>query len=595
MDGMALVSDRSERLIDDNARRLSDTLPSSAGYSPHTFSACTLDEAVEAVGYGRYQRRLLVLTAFTQVADATELMLMSYLTSEAVWCTTPWSDVSGSRQLVSSCVFAGMLVGAAAIGWLSDAHGRRVGYVCALLLTGVGGLVAACAQSLSLLAAMRFCVGMGAGGAPAALSLFAEFLPVSRRGSHLILFLLFFSLGTLLEALLAWLTLPSAWGWRGLLALSSAPSLLLLLATPLLPESPRYHLLRQRPQRALRTLRGVARVNGRDAALEAVGHLKPLGGGGGGDAGDATPEPPPPPPRPPPSAGGVERASFAFGAARRAVVAGAEAAWRRVAALYGREMRATTLPLSALFFLMAYVYYGLVLLQPSLVNFTDGGGGGRHTNASAAAAADGSGGGGGGCADAVGIDYAGNVLIASGELPGLAAAALLLERAGRRRTIAGFFVATGALMLLLLLPLPSGVGLALLCLSRATALGFNQSLWVFAAELLPTAVRATGIGLVTCFARVAGLVATNTLTGLWDVSHAATMAVCAAGCGGAAALVCLLPHDTAGTSLRDTVGGGGKPVAAAPAPPSEAPAWGQGEGEAPALPELPEPEQGTYG
>ena len=214
MDGMALVSDRSERLIDDNARRLSDSLPSSAGYSPHTFSACTLDEAIEAVGYGRYQRRLLVLTAFTQVADATELMLMSYLTSEAVWCTTPWSAVSGSRQLVSSCVFAGMLVGAAAIGWLSDAHGRRVGYVCALLLTGVGGLIASCAQSLSLLAAMRFCVGMGAGGAPAALSLFAEFLPVSRRGSHMILFLLFFSLGTLLEALLAWLTLPSAWGWR---------------------------------------------------------------------------------------------------------------------------------------------------------------------------------------------------------------------------------------------------------------------------------------------------------------------------------------------------------------------------------------------
>ena len=163
----------------------------------------SLDEVIEAVGYGKYQQRLLVLTAFTQVADATELMLMSYLTSDAVWCATPWSDVPGSQQVVSSCVFAGMLVGALGIGILSDECGRRMGYVCALLLTGVGGLVAAGAESLATLAAMRFLVGVGAGGAPAALSLYAEFLPVSRRGSHLILFLLFFSLGTLLEAVLA--------------------------------------------------------------------------------------------------------------------------------------------------------------------------------------------------------------------------------------------------------------------------------------------------------------------------------------------------------------------------------------------------------
>ena len=49
------------------------------------------------------------------------------------------------------------------------------------------------------------------------------------------------------------------------------------------------------------------------------------------------------------------------------------------------------------------------------------------------------------------------------------------------------------MLILLLLPaLPSGLGLALLCLSRAAALGFNQSLWVYAVELLPTAVRASG-------------------------------------------------------------------------------------------------------
>lgn len=110
-------------------------------------------------------------------------------------------------------------------------------------------------------------------------------------------------------------------------------------------------------------------------------------------------------------------------------------------------------------------------------------------------------------------------------------------------------------MLLLLPPLPGGLGLGLLCLSRAAALGFNQSLWVYAAELLPTAVRASGIGVVTCFARLAGIVAANTLTGLWHVSHAATLGICSAGCLLAAVLVQRgLPRDTAGASLRDTVG-----------------------------------------
>ena len=49
--------------------------------------------------------------------------------------------------------------------------------------------------------------------------------------------------------------------------------------------------------------------------------------------------------------------------------------------------------------------------------------------------------------------------------------------------------------------------------------------------------------------------AANTLTGLWHVSHAATLGICSAGCLLAAVLVHRgLPRDTAGASLRDTVG-----------------------------------------
>ena len=60
--------------------------------------------------------------------------------------------------------------------------------------------------------------------------------------------------------------------------------------------------------------------------------------------------------------------------------------------------------LCVLFFLMAYVYYGLVLLQPLLVRFAekaDDDDPARHCDA----------------ADVSAVDFAGNIVAAAGELP----------------------------------------------------------------------------------------------------------------------------------------------------------------------------------
>ena len=133
--------------------------------------------------------------------------------------------------------------------------------------------------------------------------------------------------------------LPSAWGWRGLLALSAAPSLLLLLCTPLLPESPRYLLLKRQPERALCTLRAAARVNGCVAAfdeLEATAALRACA------------------PPPAAAAAAAERSWRQRLSARSGTEGTARPEARlQVQVLFGRELRGTTLPLCALFFLMA--------------------------------------------------------------------------------------------------------------------------------------------------------------------------------------------------------------------------------------------------
>ena len=77
----------------------------------------TLEDAIERVGYGRFQWWLLFITANTQLADAMELMVISFLSMDEVWCHTGWAKDKTSA--ISSVVFMGMLVGALFTGtWL---------------------------------------------------------------------------------------------------------------------------------------------------------------------------------------------------------------------------------------------------------------------------------------------------------------------------------------------------------------------------------------------------------------------------------------------------------------------------------------------
>lgn len=77
-----------------------------------------LEEAIERVGYGPFQWVLLFITANTQLADAMELMVISFLSMHSVWCHTSWAKEETSA--ISSVVFGGMLAGALITGRTSD-------------------------------------------------------------------------------------------------------------------------------------------------------------------------------------------------------------------------------------------------------------------------------------------------------------------------------------------------------------------------------------------------------------------------------------------------------------------------------------------
>ena len=215
----------------------------------------SLDEGIEAVGFGWFQIALLVLCGATQLADATELLVLSLL-NNPVQCAFGVSKAE--TAWLASAVFAGMLCGAYVTGHVSDRYGRRVGFGMTTTLVASFGLISAGAPNFAVLVVSRFFVGVGVGGANAALSLYAEYLPTAMRGRGLILFFFFFSVGGVLEAGVAYLLMPD---WRALLFATAIPSIFLVICFPVVPESPRFLVVHGRTDEAERCLAKAASWN----------------------------------------------------------------------------------------------------------------------------------------------------------------------------------------------------------------------------------------------------------------------------------------------------------------------------------------------
>ncbi|MDQ3941589.1 MAG: MFS transporter, partial [Actinomycetota bacterium] len=112
----------------------------------------TVQEAVDQIGFGRFQKRLLAVCGVTWAADGAEVLLLGFALPSII---AEFAISPAQGGLIATSTFAGMLVGAWFWGTISDYIGRRIGFQLTVLIFAVFGLLTAFSPSWEMLAVLR--------------------------------------------------------------------------------------------------------------------------------------------------------------------------------------------------------------------------------------------------------------------------------------------------------------------------------------------------------------------------------------------------------------------------------------------------------
>ncbi|KAI9483670.1 MAG: major facilitator superfamily domain-containing protein [Benjaminiella poitrasii] len=239
-----------------------------------------LDKLLSKIGYGLFQKKLLILCGFGWLADNMWLQTTVIILPRV----QDHYDVPDKWiGTLTSSLFAGMTLGALFWGPFSDSKGRKIPYTMTLVITSVFGLLSTFTFDFTSLCFMLFFLGFGVGGnMPTDGALYLEFLP--KEYHYLLTFMsVFFSFGAVIASILGYLILPK-WscpdissstipcdlatenkGWRIMLFTVSMVTFLMLILRTVwlkLPETPKFLMSQDRQHETFIVLQDIAKING---------------------------------------------------------------------------------------------------------------------------------------------------------------------------------------------------------------------------------------------------------------------------------------------------------------------------------------------
>ncbi|WAC57530.1 sugar porter family MFS transporter [Gordonia sp. SL306] len=177
------------------------------------------------------------------------------------------SDDPGLLSVITSITLLGAIFGAIGTGPLSERLGRRWTVVLVAVAFIVFAIGCGLAPNVTVLIIFRFLLGLPVGGASQIIPTYiAELAPKHVRGTQAVLFQVMICVGTLV-AYATGHALGTHAAWREMLAFAAIPAVVFLIIMLMLPESPRWLILKSREKDAAQALARV-RPAGYDVSAE---------------------------------------------------------------------------------------------------------------------------------------------------------------------------------------------------------------------------------------------------------------------------------------------------------------------------------------
>ncbi|XP_057356641.1 synaptic vesicle glycoprotein 2A isoform X2 [Manis pentadactyla] len=313
-------------------------------------------------GHGRFQWTLYFVLGLALMADGVEVFVVGFVlpSAEKDMCLS-----DSNKGMLGLIVYLGMLVGAFFWGGLADRLGRRQCLLISLSVNSVFAFFSSFVQGYGTFLFCRLLSGVGIGGSiPIVFSYFSEFLAQEKRGEHLSWLCMFWMIGGVYAAAMAWAIIPHyGWSfqmgsayqfhsWRVFVLVCAFPSVFAIGALTTQPESPRFFLENGKHDEAWMVLKQVhdtnMRAKGHPERVFSVTHIKTI------HQEDELIEIQ--------SDTGTWYQRWGV----RALSLGGQV-WGNFLSCFGPEYRRITLMMMGVWFTMSFSYYGLTVWFPDMI------------------------------------------------------------------------------------------------------------------------------------------------------------------------------------------------------------------------------------
>ncbi|WGY70184.1 MFS transporter [Burkholderia cepacia] len=377
-----------------------------------------------------------------------------------------WHLSAAQGSLAVSIWVFGMLVGAIAFGYLADRYGRKRLFLATLLWYAFFSVATVLSWNYASFLFFRAMTALAVGGEYSAVTAtMGEFIPKRHRGRTDALILSGFPVGALLSAAVSYLVLnqlPAEWAWRVGFGLGTTMALVFFWIRRVIPESPRWLIQQGRVAEADAIVEQIVASAARDSHAPA------------------------------------DRAQLTKRYVPTRFAHQAPAFWRNVGELFG-AYRARCALAGALNFSQAAVVYGvlslmaLVILPYMKVPSTD-----------------------------MPLYYMiGNAAALAGGI----VAAVLVEAWGRRASLfVSYTFTVAAIVFIYAMHALPGMVLGY-CLIQFGVTWAYISGYVVSSEILPTRIRATGLGVSVAIGRLGAVIAPLMLTNVYAMSGSPSAAL----------------------------------------------------------------------